>query len=255
MTPEEFLASPEGQALLESQTESKLTKAVEAATAGLVAKRDELLAEKKKAQAELNDIKSKYNPEEYDKVLSEYKAIQESKLSAEERLAKREQELTTQFSQREKDLLKKIESETTLLNEQVTKKDQALRKYLVDSKLQSEIVNASGVPELLMPALRDKVQVVEENGEYVVRVIDNGVTRIGDSSGTPMTITQLVNEFRENPVYGMAFKSSGATGGSATGNSTASTSGAASKRSTMTTAQKTAYIAKHGQEAYLKLDY
>jgi hypothetical protein len=255
MTPEEFLASPEGQALLNSQTEAKLTKAVETATAGLVAKRDELLAEKKKASAELNEIKSKYNLEEYDKVLGEYKAIQESKLSAEEKLAKREQELAAQFSQREKELLKKIESETSTLTEQVTKKDQALRKYLVDSKLQSEIVNASGVPELLMPALRDKVKVLEENGEYVVRVIDNGVTRIGDSSGTPMSIQQLVNEFKENPIYGMAFKSSGATGGSATGNSTASTSGAAMKRSTMSVSEKTAFVDKHGKSAYLKLDY
>lgn len=90
-----------------------------------------------------------------------------------------------------------------------------LERHLIDGAATAAIAEAKGVPQLLLPHVRAHVRVVEENDEFVARVVDaKGDPRV-DSKGNFMSIGDLVSEMRQNEVFGRAFESSGA-GGSGT---------------------------------------
>jgi hypothetical protein len=114
-----------------------------------------------------------------------------------------------------------------VVTDKVAAKDKALAKYLVDSAAVSAIAAAKGAHELLLPHVRNAVKVIEENGDYTVRVVDAAGNPRVDGKGAYLSITDLVSEMRQSPVYGRAFESSGATGGGAS----QSASGANGKRS------------------------
>jgi hypothetical protein len=91
-------------------------------------------------------------------------------------------------------------------------KDKALSKHLVDSAAVTAIAAAKGVPELLLPHIRSAVKVIEENGDYVVRVLDaSGSPRV-NGKGEFLTIKDMVGEMRQSEVFGRAFDGTGATG-------------------------------------------
>jgi hypothetical protein len=113
------------------------------------------------------------------------------------------------------------------VNGKVTAKDQALSKYLVDAAATSAIAAAKGVPELLLPHVRSSVKVIEENGEYLVRVVDAAGNPRVNAKGEFLSINDLVGEMRGSTVFGRAFESSGASGGGAS-----SSAGAGQKQMT-----------------------
>ena len=52
-----------------------------------------------------------------------------------------------------------------------------------------------------------------DDGTYVVDVLDdNGVVRVGDANGTPMTVKQLVESMRSMPEYTVIFEGTGNSG-------------------------------------------
>lgn len=249
-----FESNPEAKDAFEQAIEQQATTKAQEATKGLLSKRDELLAEKKALKSEFEDFKSKFDMDEYESARNAKRELEEANMSMEQRAAKREQELLEKFKERETELFKKNEDSLKSLNEQISLKDKSLRRVLVENELSRAISGADGIPDLLIPVLKDKVQVVEENGEYVARVFDGDTPRIGDSQGNYMTIDQLIAETRANPVFGGAFKSSGATGGGAAGDSGGSSSGGGAKtRAEMSFKERAAYITEHGQEKYLAL--
>jgi hypothetical protein len=90
-----------------------------------------------------------------------------------------------------------------------------LEKHLIDGAATAAIAEAKGVPQLLLPHVRAQVRVVEEDGNFVARVVNaKGEPRV-DGKGEFMSIADLVGEMRQNEVFGRAFESSGA-GGSGT---------------------------------------
>lgn len=91
-------------------------------------------------------------------------------------------------------------------------KDKALAKHLVDSAAVNAIAAAKGVPELLLPHIRGAVKVIEENGDYAVRVVDSSGSPRVNGKGEFLTIKDLVGEMRQSEVFGRAFDGSGATG-------------------------------------------
>lgn len=89
----------------------------------------------------------------------------------------------------------------------------SLERYLVDAAATTAIAAAKGVPELLLPHVQRQVKVLEEDGEFVARVVDaKGDLRV-DGKGEPMTISALIEEMKKNEIYGRAFEGSGASGG------------------------------------------
>lgn len=88
-----------------------------------------------------------------------------------------------------------------------------VERYLVDNEATSALAEAKGSVQLLLPHVKSSVKVMEENGQYVVRVVDKDGDPRGDGKGGFMTIKDLVGEMKASDVFGRAFESSGNTGG------------------------------------------
>jgi hypothetical protein len=90
-----------------------------------------------------------------------------------------------------------------------------LERHLVDAAATAALAAAGGSSELLLPHVKSRTKVIEENGEFVVRVVDaSGNPRV-DGKGDFLSIKDLVREMRESDVYAPAFKATGTSGGGA----------------------------------------
>lgn len=103
-----------------------------------------------------------------------------------------------------------------------------LRDVLVSEKLTRALSEAKGSIPLLLPQLQSHIRMREqEGGQMIPEVIDpkTGTVRVGDIiSGAPMTIPQLVSEFKSNPDYAPAFLGTGSTGSGSNNGDTGSPS-------------------------------
>lgn len=100
----------------------------------------------------------------------------------------------------------------------------ALEQHLVDAQATVAIVDAKGVPQLLLPHVKGRVKVIEQDGQFTVQVLDaQGNPMVVDAAGTPATIKSLVEHMKADPIFGRAFEGSGASGGGASSAGTRAT--------------------------------
>jgi hypothetical protein len=83
-----------------------------------------------------------------------------------------------------------------------------LKTYLVDNSAVTALAAAKGNSKLLLPLIREQVDVVKdgENG-YVVRVKDGQGDYRGNGKGGFMSVEELVNEMKASKDYAGAFES------------------------------------------------
>lgn len=93
----------------------------------------------------------------------------------------------------------------------------AIEKLTIDSAAIAALAEAGTIetgPELLMPKVRSSVKVVKtDDGEYVARVIDSDGTYRVNSTGSEMTVKELVGDLKTK--YPHMFKSTQSGGGGA----------------------------------------
>lgn len=134
-----------------------------------------------------------------------------------------EKQLTEQFSSREKQLVEKSKSEFEGVSKKYDATRTQLQRTLVDSVLAQAIATEKGVPELLIPALRSTIKMVElDDGTWEARVVDkDGTERLSTKSGAGasdrMTIPELVAEVKRSTVFARAFDGSSTGGSGASG--------------------------------------
>ena len=88
-----------------------------------------------------------------------------------------------------------------------------LYSLMVENTATTAIAEAKGLPDLLMPFIKNQVKVAEADGQFQVSIVDsNGETRYGHT-GSPMTIKELVVEMKANERYGRLFESEERSGG------------------------------------------
>lgn len=103
-------------------------------------------------------------------------------------------------------------NERQKLEQALKAKDGAIERYLIDAQAVAAISELKGVPALLLPHVKAAVKVVDDDGEYVTRVVDaQGNPRV-NAKGDFLTIKDLVSEMRQSEVFGRAFEASGTTG-------------------------------------------
>jgi hypothetical protein len=93
----------------------------------------------------------------------------------------------------------------------------SLRKHLIESAAVAAISDAKGRVKPLLPTIVSKLQLFQENGEYVVRVVDTDGDPRGDGKGGYLDIKGLVAELREDADYAPLFEASGVSGSGAAG--------------------------------------
>lgn len=158
-------------------------------------------AEAKAALQRLKDI----DPDEYQRLKKESEDRETDK-------AMKKGEYDKLLSQ----VVEKHKGELDLKEQRIKSLTGSLESHLIDAEATRAIAGAKGVPELLLPHVRASARVVEEDGKFVVKIVDkDGNPRIGDANGAPMSIAQLVGEMRQSEVFGRAFEASGASGSGA----------------------------------------
>lgn len=95
----------------------------------------------------------------------------------------------------------------------LSKMERSLHKYLVESAAATAIAEEKGSATLLMPVIRDRVKVVQDGDNYVVRVVDADGDAVGDGKGGFLTVSGLVKQLKADKEFGRAFEASGASGG------------------------------------------
>jgi hypothetical protein len=116
--------------------------------------------------------------------------------------------LKSQMLEQHKSELAKKDSETKALRNR-------LEQHLVDAAGVAAISAADGSAELLLPHVKAKVKVIEEGGDYAVRVVDpSGNPRV-NAQGEFLSIADLVSEMRQSDTFAPCFKAPSTTGGGA----------------------------------------
>jgi len=96
-----------------------------------------------------------------------------------------------------------------------------LKEVLVDKEVQRvlSLPEVKGNSTLLLPHIRSKVQMVKNSqGAFIAQVLDEAGNPRVNSDARDMTITDLVSEFRQDPVFASAFDGTGASGSGPQGN-------------------------------------
>lgn len=118
------------------------------------------------------------------------------------------------------------QAELTKRDEREQQLRKSLERRLVDADATAAIAALKGVPALLLPHVRAAVKVIEEEGEFVARVVDQSGNPRVNGKGEFLSISDLVGEMRQSEVFGRAFE---ATGTSGSGAGSSSSGGAGSK--------------------------
>ena len=100
-------------------------------------------------------------------------------------------------------------------DEELAKMRATIDQRLIAADATREIAALKGAPELLLPHVQKYTKVVEENGEFVARIIDARGEFRSNARGEYLTIKDLVAEMRESDVFSRAFDGTGAGGGGA----------------------------------------
>ena len=112
----------------------------------------------------------------------------------------------------------------------------SLKNEKITNKAMEAIVAAGGEPELLLHIVSKQIDLVEEGGAYLTKVLDdNGGQRVVEG-GKAMSIGDLITELKASPKMGRAFNGSGAGGsGASHGNGSGGSEGKTMVRSSFET--------------------
>ena len=127
-----------------------------------------------------------------------------------------EEKVREQMEAHDRQVKEKFDSEIEKERKTAERYRAVLERKLVEAAATAAIAKHKGVPELLLPHIKNRVKVMEQGDDFVARVLaDDGktfaVTRKSGATGD-MSIEELVETMRGSDVFGRAFEGSGAAG-------------------------------------------
>lgn len=187
-----------------------IAAAVERETAALKAKNLDLVAREKKAReaaARWDGVDA-----EKDEVIEALKLKRELA----EKKARDEGNLETWKANELKQVVDKGNAALAAEQQKTGKATAKLFDVMARRELEKAINEAGGNAKMLLPHMLPHVKVVEAHDDFVTQVVDaKGTPQMADGQGTPMTIPQLVEKFKADETFEVAFAASGASGGGA----------------------------------------
>lgn len=112
----------------------------------------------------------------------------------------------------------KHQAEIDGLNKKTATYTKEIERLSIEATASQVIATNKGNAALLMPHIKGMTRVREDNGQFIVDVLDkDGTPRISPNTGnnSAMTIDELVTEMKTSDTYAPAFEGSGASGGGA----------------------------------------
>lgn len=216
-------------------------------------KERENVKEREKALAKLQEtLGEDFDPEEY-KTLKQQRAEQEAQNAEKKGEWEKLRNQMTEGHTKELDKRKKREDHLV----------QTLTVERIDKEAAMVCNELKGNATLLMPHIRAKTKLIEEEGAFHVRILDEQGNPRVNAEGKFLGIRDLVSEMRGQDVFAGAFAGTGNSGGGASGNQGDGGGGGGGgkppktglKRSTMNPVDKVAFIKEHGQEEFMKLPW
>lgn len=210
------MGSDESVADFTPEQQAAIDAAVQEQVEGLKKNQAELLKESKAAKAKLAAYDG-IDPEEYKKLKTAAEEAEKKRLQGE-----------GDYKQLEAQLVKKYEGLLEQEKGVSGRYRSAVEKHLIDAAAAQELAKHSDSPKLLLPHIRSRMKVVEQDGEFHARIVDeSGNVRVGKGQGSsPMTLSELIEEMKQDKEYAPAFRGTGSSGGGAT----KSTGGAGGRR-------------------------
>lgn len=156
--------------------------------------------------AELKGLKDKFKTvdlDEYSRLRTEREDNERKAREAEQEAARKAGDFDKYRAQLEQDHTAAIKAKDGRIEALYS----ALTQKLVDAELSSAITAEGGIPEILLPLLKDRVRVVETDNRFGTEVADLAGAKQYRQDGTPAGLADLVREMKSNPVYGGCFKS------------------------------------------------
>lgn len=173
-------------------------------TSALKAKNFELVGKNKQLAARAAVIGER-TPEEVQADLEFAAKAREDKAKAEGNFETLKQQLIQQHT-----------TEREKLTGRTKKVEGKLYDVLAKREAEAAITAAGGNPRVLLPHILPFIKVTEQDDDFSAQVVDaKGNARIADGQATPMTIAQLVEQFKADETFGVAFAASGAAGSGA----------------------------------------
>jgi len=167
---------------------------------------------------------------------------------------KQEDELAAKRGEFDKLLAKKEAKHTEALEaerQRVASLEKQVLGLVRDQEARKALEQAGANVDLLLPHVLSRVEVIEQDGARKAVVLgDEGAPRLNDE-GNEMSISELVAEMANSERYRAGFPAQVAQGGGAANNGAGRASGGFDPRSA-TDAEKAAFIAKNGRDAFLK---
>lgn len=175
--------------------------------------------------------------------------------------AKQDEKTQAQIKAMQDQLVSRHQAELQEATSVTGKYKSQLEQILVDDRAKDAILKAGGDEKtiaFMLHEVKSKIRVQEtENGQFTTVVVDSaGNPRIGDSSGSPMTVAQLVADMKNGPesdLWAAAFPGRNKSGGGRPSDTQGGTPSAKLKKSDMSTSEKSAFIRQNGHQAYAKL--
>jgi regulator of replication initiation timing len=203
------------------------------------------------ANSELSKLRDQFG----DIDVEEYSALKQAAADAEREKLEKKGEYDSLLKQH----AEKFDGERLKFGERESFLKSVIEKLTIDNAALAALSELGGNTELLLPHVKARVQMVEENGAFEARVMDaEGNPRVGKET-TFMSVRELVGEMREQETFASAFKTDAKPGGGTPpgGGGDKKPGGGVIpkdlKRSDMTIRQKADFIKEHGEAELLKL--
>lgn len=175
---------------------------------GLKSTVEKLRANEKKLQTDLAVIQDRYEDIDPDEAKEAIKKFDEVKNWDGNQKIQEAVEAT------KRELVKAHKKEIESLEEELADAQIQLTDAIVDTKIVEAVQKEEGNVELLLPHVKKHVRMVKNSaGKWIPEVInDANEPRVGDSDGNPMTITQYIQEIKNQKTFAACFPGANSTG-------------------------------------------
>lgn len=215
-----------------------------------------LRKENKKFESDLKEQKKVWEklgktPDEIEQLIEQANQMEQDRLER----AGEWDKLKAQMNDKHEKDLKEIRDKLAGKDGEISTLRTNLQSQFVDVQATAAIASAKGEPILLLPVVQRFTKVVEEGGKFTVRVVDEKGNQRVDGKGEPLTIASLVEELKQDQIYGRAFEASGNSGSGMRPNGGPGGSGSSIQRrgDLKTEKDRAAFINEYGLKAYQDL--
>lgn len=216
--------------------------------------------EKRIKELNESDKKRRLKLKELEETLGDTDPEEIKRLKQEREEAERKKaEEKGQFDKLRQQLEEQKEKAIRERDEKLQQMSKTLERHLIDGSIATAMSKYDVDPDMsdvLMSHIRPQFQVVQEDGEYQQRVVDEHGDPQLNMMGEFKTVEDVFKEMKENPKYGVFFRGNKASGGGSTPgrNSTeASAPPRYKSRESMTDRQKIDFIKEYGRDEYEKI--